>query len=50
MDMDSEFSRLKFILIADIVFLVSLFASYSELKYLAYGKEADARLISVKEF
>ena len=49
MDMDEEMGRLKVLLVDAIVFLISAFFSWRELKYIAFGKQADAKLVRTFE-
>ena len=49
MDTDDEMKRLKWLLIVGLVFLVSAFFSWREMKYMMLGKEADARLVRTYE-
>ncbi|MBX3357912.1 MAG: hypothetical protein KF745_05745 [Phycisphaeraceae bacterium] len=44
MDADHELWRFKFAFVAFVVFIVSFFASCSELKYFTHGKTAEAHL------
>ena len=41
-DQDSEIARAKWLLIAGLVFIVSLFIVYQELAYLVNGRDAVA--------
>lgn len=47
MDTDAETKRFKWLLIAGILFVVSAFFSWSELKYALFGKQVEARLVKV---
>lgn len=49
MDMDNEMARFKWLLVAGLVFVVSAFFSWRELKYAVVGKQADAKLVRVYE-
>jgi hypothetical protein len=49
MDLDGETKRFKLLLFVGILFLVSAFFSWRELKYIAFGKRTDAKLVRVYE-
>lgn len=49
MDMDVEFRRLKWLLIGGLVFVVSAFFSWREIRYAVTGKTADAKLVRAYE-
>jgi hypothetical protein len=49
MDLEHETARLKWLLIGLLVFVVSAFFSWRELKYAAVGKAVDAKLLRVYE-
>ena len=50
MDLDEETARFKVMLVVFVVFLVSMFLSWRELKYMTVGKEASAKLVRVYEY
>ena len=50
MDTEEETARFKVMMFVGIVFLVSAFLSWRELKYLTFGKEVDAKLVRVYTF
>lgn len=47
MDTDAETKRFKWLLMAGMLFVVSAFFSWSELKYALFGKQVEARLVKV---
>ena len=49
MDMDNEMARLKWLLVAGLIFVVSAFFYWRELKYAVVGKRTDAWLVRVYE-
>lgn len=49
MDMDDEMRRLKWMLAAGVLFLVSAYFSWRELKYVMFGTQTDATLVRVYE-
>jgi hypothetical protein len=50
MDPDEEKRKFKRMLIIGIVFLMSAYFSWRELRYLAFGSTTDAKVIRVSEF
>jgi hypothetical protein len=49
MDMDDEMRRLKWLLLAGLILIVSAFFSWRELKYAVLGSTVDARLVRTYE-
>lgn len=49
MDADEETARAKWMLIVGLVFLVSAFFAWREMKYAVFGKEVNAQLVRVYE-
>jgi hypothetical protein len=50
MDVEDETARFKVMMVVGIVFLISAFLSWRELKYTMIGKQADAKLVRVYTF
>jgi hypothetical protein len=49
MDMDEEVGRAKWLLLSGVMFLVSCFICYAELRYLISGREVQATVTKVTE-
>ena len=49
MDTDAEIARFKWLLVSGIVFLISGYFSYNELRFFVRGKTAEARVTRTRE-
>jgi hypothetical protein len=49
MDKDVEYSKLKWLLIAGVGFIVSGFISMTELRYAVFGKTVDAKVSEIRQ-
>src|SRR5688572_22426556 len=50
MDTEEETARFKVMLVVAIIFLISVFLAWRELKYMMFAEEADAKLVRVYTF
>ena len=50
MDTEAETAKFKVMLVVAIIFLISAFLAWRELKYMMFAEEADAKIVRVYQF
>ena len=50
MDTEAETAKFKVMLVVAIVFLISAFLAWREMKYIMFAEEADAKIVRVYQF